>query len=341
MPRFLITGGCGFLGSNLAAEAIRRNADVVVFDNLSRIGAERNLKWLRSIGPICHIPADIRDAGAVMKAIAESKPDAIFHLAGQVAMTTSLSNPRLDFEINALGTINVLESIRQIIPTCPIIFSSTNKVYGDLEALSYTEDSTRFSAPAFPYGLDETLPLDFRSPYGCSKGSADQYIRDYARCFGLRTIVFRHSSVFGERQFSTVDQGWVGWFIRQALETKQNPNRSPFTISGNGKQVRDILFSSDIVSCYFSALSEVNRCSGEAFNIGGGIENSLSLLELLSFLQRELNIRLHFNCLPPRQSDQKFFVADIRKASAKFHWKPKVSRDEGLRKMLCWCETND
>ena len=210
--KYLITGGCGFLGSNLASEVLKRGEKLIIVDNLSRIGSADNLIWLKKQGDFRFIHADIRNANDVTRVISEVKPDVIFHLAGQVAMTTSISDPRMDFEINALGTLNVLEAVRQHVPEAIVIYSSTNKVYGDLEWVKYEEIDTRYITPYYPKGFDENTPLDFRSPYGCSKGAADQYMLDYARMFDLRTVVFRHSSMYGGRQFATYDQGWIGWF---------------------------------------------------------------------------------------------------------------------------------
>ena len=331
---FLITGGCGFLGSNLASEVLRRGHKLTVFDNLSRLGSSENLIWLKNLGDFNFIQADIREADEVDKALLKSNPDVIFHLAGQVAMTTSLKAPRQDFEINVLGTINLLESLRISSSSAIIIYSSTNKVYGDLEDFRYEESETRYKSIDFNNGFDEHVALDFRSPYGCSKGSADQYMLDYHRNYGLNTIVFRHSSIFGSRQFSTSDQGWIGWFISQALLTKQGKLTKPLTISGDGKQVRDVLFSSDLVNCYFMATDRAKLCAGHAFNIGGGMKNSLSLLELFKTLEGELNIQLNFNHLPWRPNDQKVFVANIAKAQKTFNWKPLVNKEQGIKEMI-------
>lgn len=205
--KYLITGGCGFIGSNLAAEVLKRGERLVIFDNLSRYGSYQNLEWLKSQSEFQFIHADIRNTNDVEKVVKETKPDVIFHLAGQVAMNTSIGNPRMDFEINALGTFNLLEAVRKFASESIIIYSSTNKVYGDLEWVKYEETATRYITPDFPNGFDEKLPLDFHSPYGCSKGAADQYMLDYARMFGLKTVAFRHSSIFGSRQFSTYEQG--------------------------------------------------------------------------------------------------------------------------------------
>ncbi|MCF2491092.1 GDP-mannose 4,6-dehydratase [Dyadobacter sp. CY347] len=334
--RYLITGGCGFLGSNLAAEVLRRGDELFVFDNLFRSGSEQNLEWLNKQGEFKFYKSDIRSYNDVEYAILDAKPDVIFHLAGQVAMTTSLANPRLDFEINVLGGNNLLECVRKYVPDAIVTYSSTNKVYGDFDALNFIETDTRFVAERYENGFDETLPLNFQSPYGCSKGATDQYMLDYAKMFGLKTVVFRHSSIFGGRQFSTFDQGWVGWFVKQALDIKDQNSKKPFTISGNGKQVRDILFVDDLISCYFSAALNIEKVAGQAFNIGGGMHNSLSLLELFALLESELNVKMTYEELPWRQSDQKVFVADCTKAIEHFSWTPKIDKHAGVKMMIDW-----
>jgi CDP-paratose 2-epimerase len=334
--KFLIFGGCGFLGSNLASEVLKKGHELTVYDNLSRIGSENNKLWLQGLGKFQMFENDVRDSVKVAEVIEDFKPDVIFHTAGQVAMTTSLENPRADFETNALGTFNVLEGVRTKSPDSAIFFSSTNKVYGDLENFNYQETETRYICNEFPKGFPESLPLDFRTPYGCSKGAADQYIKDYSLCYGLKTVVFRHSSIFGGRQFSTADQGWIGWFVKQAIETKEGRLKSPFTISGNGKQVRDVLFATDIIICYFDALKHIDKTSGQIFNIGGGQDNSLSLLELFQMCEELLDIKMNYTCLPPRPSDQKVFIADISKATSTFGWKPKVDKRSGLVEMFNW-----
>lgn len=229
--KYLINGGCGFLGSNMAEYYLNIGDEVIVFDNLYRFGSEKNLEWLQSLDKnFRFIKGDVRNIYEIEKVIQEIKPDIIFHFAGQVAMTTSIENPYLDFEVNVKGTFNVLESIRKYSPDSIICFSSTNKVYGDLEYVKYEERKTRYEALDHPSGFNEKILLDFHSPYGCSKGAADQYMLDYARVFGLKTIVFRHSSIFGGRQFATFDQGWVGWFCQKAYEIKNNISKEPFTI---------------------------------------------------------------------------------------------------------------
>ncbi|MBI5150460.1 MAG: GDP-mannose 4,6-dehydratase [Candidatus Omnitrophica bacterium] len=334
--RYLITGGCGFLGTNMAATVLKKKEELAVMDNLSRYGAPQNLQWLQSQGKFQFIHADIRSFSDVEKIIVSIRPDVVFHLAGQVAMTTSLDNPRLDFEINAFGTFNLLEAVRKHSPQSVIIYSSTNKVYGDLESFTYEETPTRYICREFPDGFDESLQLDFHSPYGCSKGSADQYMRDYARIFGLKTVVFRHSSMYGGRQFATYDQGWIGWFCRKAMEIRQNGPGQPFTISGTGKQVRDVLHSEDIIQLYFRIVEEIESVRGQIFNVGGGMKNSLSLLELFEILRQEIDIELNYTRLPQRPGDQKVFVADIRKINCLLGWEPRVDKLRGIREMIVW-----
>lgn len=334
--KLLITGGCGFLGSNLAAHAIEQGYELCIFDNLYRAGSQSNLSWLREQGKFEFLHGDIRNHNDVQRAMARIKPDAVFHLAGQVAMTTSIADPRMDFEVNALGTLNVLESVRLHSENAAVIYSSTNKVYGDLEQFTYEERATRWYCVEKPNGFDETTTLDFHSPYGCSKGSADQYLRDYHRMYGLKTVVFRHSSMFGGRQFATADQGWIGWFCQMASETKKGKLTKPFTISGSGKQVRDVLHADDMISLYFSTLEKIDVAAGQAYNIGGGMSNSLSLLELFAHLENKIGQPLNYIKLPPRESDQRLFVADINKIHSLNGWKPKIQALDGVSQMLDW-----
>lgn len=336
--RYLVTGGCGFIGSNLAAEVLRKGEELFVFDNLYRHGSADNLRWLRSKGEFKYYPYDIRNANDVETVIKEVKPDYIFHLSGQVAMTTSIANPRMDFEVNTLGMFNLLDAVRKYSPDSVVLFSSTNKVYGDFEYLHFREEETRYVCEEYPEGFPESITLDFHSPYGCSKGAADQYMLDFHRIFGLKTVVFRHSSMFGINQHATFDQGWIGWFCQQALEIQKKPGREPFTISGTGKQVRDVLFNDDVVSLYFKA-KDTEAAYGQVFNIGGGIENSLSLLELFRMLEEMLGIRMEYKQLPWRESDQKVFVADIRKAKELLGWVPSVDKRYGIEKMVAWLAT--
>jgi CDP-paratose 2-epimerase len=334
---FLITGGCGFLGSNIAAHLLGEGERVVVLDNLSGNGSERNLEWLRRRGTFDFIKADVRHLDHVADAIQRVRPSAIYHLAGQVAMTTSLRDPRLDFDVNVGGSINILEAVRAHAPEAAIVFSSSNKVYGDLATVPAVEEPLRYSLPDYPRGLDERLPLDFHTPYGCSKGAADQYMLDYARMFGLNTVVFRHSTIYGGRQFATYDQGWIGWFCQKALEQTRGVG-ARFTISGNGKQVRDLLHVDDAIRCYVAAFHRLGTARGQAFNIGGGMENSSSLLELFEFLERRLSVSLDYECLPMRASDQRVFVADTRKACAILGWHPTVTKEIGIERTLEWTQ---
>lgn len=336
--KFLVTGGCGFLGSNIAKHILDLGEELVVFDNLRRVGSELNLNWLLTTGNFKFYRSDIRNIYEIEEVVKNETPDVIFHFAGQVAMTTSLQNPLLDFEINAKGAVNLLESVRKYSPNSIICFSSTNKVYGDLEYLNYEETETRYIAKGYEEGFDETIRLDFHSPYGCSKGTADQYMLDYHRIYGLKTIVFRHSSIFGGRQFATIDQGWVGWFCQKAYEIKYRQSATPFEIYGNGKQVRDILFADDLINCYFSAIKNITRAQGNYYNIGGGYQNSFSLLELFHYLETILSIKMEYVKMKPRVSDQKVFIADIKKAKRDFNWEVKIDKADGVKLMYEWVE---
>ena len=333
----LVTGGCGFVGSNLAANALRRHDRLTVLDNLSRTGSERNLEWLRSQGDFDFIRGNTFDKSTVDSLFEARKFDAVFHLAGQVAMTTSISDPMLDFRTNVCGSLYVLDAIRRHSPETLVVYSSSNKVYGDLEQYSYTETASRYVCPEFPAGFPETIPLDFHSPYGCSKGAADQYMLDFHRTYGIASVVFRHSSMYGGQQFATSDQGWIGWFCQKALEQRKS-NAEPFTISGTGKQVRDILHADDIVRLYFAAVENRDKLAGQAFNIGGGMDQSLSLLELFDLLEGKCGTKLSYTKLPPRLSDQKVFVADNTKITALTGWKPEIPASDGISGLLAWLE---
>lgn len=336
--KYLITGGCGFLGSNIAGEALQRGAELVVFDSLYRHGSIQNLEWLEAQGDFQFIYGDIRNVNDVEQAIKTHKPDVIFHLAGQVAMTTSITDPRLDFEVNAAGSFNLLNAVRLHSPDSAVIYSSTNKVYGDLEQYTYREAETRYECVEMPNGFDESVPLDFHSPYGVSKGSADQYMLDFARIYGLKTVVLRHSSMYGGRQFATYDQGWLGWFVQKAIEVAEGNIKERVAISGTGKQVRDLLFSSDCVSLYFKAAAAVDLMRGQAFNIGGGIENSLSILELFALLELELEIKMDYSASEVRQSDQRVFVANNARITDVTGWTPTVPVVTGVRNAIQWAQ---
>lgn len=334
--KLLITGGCGFLGSNLAADALARGDELVVFDSLYRNGSRENLAWLQIQGSFKFEHGDIRNQNDITRVVQAFQPDAIFHVAGQVAMTTSITNPRMDFEVNVLGTVNLLEAVRQHCPDAAVIYSSTNKVYGDLLQYSYIETATRYQCLEKPNGYDEHTQLEFHSPYGCSKGAADQYMLDYARIFGLKTVVFRHSSMYGGRQFATYDQGWIGWFSQKAVETSKGTLKDIFTISGNGKQVRDVLHADDMKRVYQSALENIAIARGQAFNIGGGLSNSLSLLELFTLLEENLNIKMKYQEIKFRESDQQVFIADLSKARRILGWEPKISASVGIANTISW-----
>jgi len=336
--KYLITGGCGFLGSNIASEILKQGNELIIFDSLYRFGSYQNKEWLETQGEFIFIHGDIRNTNDVERTIKTHKPDVIYHLAGQVAMTTSIEDPRMDFEVNVGGSFNLLNAVRLYSPDSAIIYSSTNKVYGDLEQFTYKETDTRYSCVEKPNGFDESVSLDFHSPYGTSKGSADQYMLDFARIYGLKTVVFRHSSMFGGRQFATYDQGWIGWFTQQAIDIKNGSQKEPFTISGNGKQVRDIAHAEDIVSLYLKASTKIDDIKGQAFNVGGGMDNSSSLLELFNFLENELHVRMKYIQLPVRESDQRVFVADLTKVKSLLDWEPVISKEEGIVKMIKWIE---
>jgi len=339
--KILITGGCGFLGSNLAQKALQNSTELCIIDNLSRLGSEDNYNWLRLHGDFDFFKEDIRNSEEIESLIKLKQPDVIFHLAGQVAMTTSIIKPIDDFNINTGGTLNILEAVRKHSPESIVFYSSTNKVYGDLEWVNYTETKTRYIAEDYKNGFNENTPLDFRSPYGCSKGSADQYVLDYSRTYKLKTVVFRHSSMFGGRQFSSHDQGWIGWFCQKAVDIYNNKNREEFTVSGNGKQVRDVLFADDMVNLYYQSIDKIDRIVGNAFNIGGGVSNSLSLLELFHILEEKLSIKMEYSKLPCRSSDQKVFIADLSKINKMVEWEPKINKEVAIRKMLEWVVSNN
>jgi CDP-paratose 2-epimerase len=343
--KVLITGGCGFLGSNLASAFLADGAEVVVLDALLRKGSASNLHWLTeqaANNQFHFLQADVAEAEAVQALFRRHGPfDYVCHVAGQVAMTTSLQDPRRDLQTNVLGTFNVLEAVRAHSPEALVAYSSTNKVYGDLEWIKTEETETRYRLPDYPGGLDEALPLDFSTPYGCSKGAADQYVRDWARVYGLKTVVFRHSSIYGGRQFASFDQGWIGWFCQQALKQQLSRTQGgviqPFTIAGTGKQVRDLLHADDLVALYMYAYSNHGRLQGDIFNIGGGFANSLSLIELFNVLSELLAMpKLSYVHIPRRASDQDCYIACIDKAQIFFGWKPETPYEYGLNQMLEW-----
>lgn len=332
--RILITGGAGFIGCNLAERLLTRGHEVILYDNLSRPGSTLNLAWLRQVattqpGSLRETIGDIRDADRI--ATAARSVDAIFHLAGQVAVTTSVHDPRNDFLINALGTLNVLEAAR-LSPTTPmVIYASSNKVYGGMEEVAIAEGPSRYRYRDLPHGIPETQPLDFHSPYGCSKGAGDQYVRDYHRIYGLRTVVCRQSCIYGPRQFGVEDQGWVAHFIIAAQMNR------PITIYGNGKQVRDILYIADLLDVY-ELLLEHPAAAGQIYNVGGGPTHTIAIWREFQLLLSQLNgapiEATHFGDWRP--GDQPVFVSDISKAARELDWRPAVSVEDGIARLWHW-----
>jgi CDP-paratose 2-epimerase len=330
----LITGGAGFIGSNLAASYLGRGLHVRVLDNLSRPGTEKNLAWLRSLGSdrLEVVTGDVRDYEELSRAAIDA--GLIVHLASQVAVTTSVLNPRLDFEVNALGTVNLLEAARASGRRPIVLLASTNKVYGGMEELAVERTDSGYGFRDLPMGISEERPLDFHSPYGCSKGSADQYVRDYARIYGLLTVVFRQSCIYGPQQFGNEDQGWVAHFALSALFGR------PITIFGDGHQVRDILHVDDLIAAFDSAVQGIATTHGQVYNIGGGPDNALSLRSLLGILEELLGKPVQVSYDDWRPGDQRIYVSDIRKAQDRLGWTPRIGARQGVRHLLNWAQEN-
>jgi CDP-paratose 2-epimerase len=332
----LITGGSGFVGSNLAASLLRDGFKVTVIDALLRRGSEHNLAWLREQdrdGRFTFIHGDVRNFETVQQATKDA--DLIYHFAAQVAVTSSVDAPREDFECNALGTFNVLEGARLSGRRPIIVFTSTNKVYGNMEEVETVEKEDRYEYGNLSFGVPESQPLDFHSPYGCSKGAADQYVRDYGRIYDLPTVVFRMSCIYGPRQFGNEDQGWVAHFIIAAMTGQ------PISIYGDGKQVRDVLFIDDLVRAFRLAAEKIDVTAGDIFNIGGGHTNTLAVWNEFGQILEELKgdkIPVSFHAWRP--GDQVCYVSDIRKAEARLGWKPLVDREEGIRRLWNWVASN-
>lgn len=333
--KVIITGGAGFIGSNAASRYLRRGHHVVVVDSLCRDGVQKNLDWLRSQGSLEFARIDIRDAENVASLFQQHRDAGqVLHLAAQVAVTTSVTAPREDFEVNALGTFNVLEAMRRAEMKAPLIYSSTNKVYGEMTDVGVEEKNNRYAYRSLPLGVSETRSLDFHSPYGCSKGAADQYVIDYHRIYGLRTMVFRQSCIYGYRQFGAEDQGWIAWFMIASVLNR------PITVYGDGKQVRDVLFVDDLLDAYDAAFACGDGAIGKAYNIGGGPENVLSLLDLVAYIEKRQNGKLPCAYSTWRPGDQKVFVSDIRRAQAELHWSPKTNCNRGLELLYDWISQN-
>ena len=329
----LITGGAGFIGCNAAARSMSRGENLVVLDDLSRVGSSLNLAWLQSRGAFEFRQVDLRDERAVEAAIRDhADVDRVLHLAGQVAVTTSVADPRSDFGANAFGTLNLLEALRLFAPEAALLYASTNKVYGGLEHLAVEAREDRYVYADAPDGVAETAPLDFHSPYGCSKGSADQYVRDYHRIYNLRTTVFRQSCIYGYRQFGVEDQGWVAWFTIAARQGR------PMRIYGDGKQVRDVLFIEDLLDAYDAAFSRPDAAAGRIYNIGGGPSNAISLRQLLGYLETRAGRPLAVSFHDWRPGDQRVFVSDIRRSGSELGWTPQTSWQQGIQRLSQWVE---
>lgn len=329
----VITGGAGFIGSNLANRLLGLGKPVLIFDNLSRAGVERNLAFLRERhgARVEVVIADIRDASQVKAAV--RRASAVYHLAAQVAVTTSLDDPRTDFEINAGGTLNVLEALRECNRQVPLLYTSTNKVYGAINEVPLHDIGDRCEpviAELRETGFGESRPLDFYSPYGCSKGSADQLVRDYARSFGLSTVVFRMSCIYGPHQFGNEDQGWVAHFIQRAMRGEE------IVIYGDGRQVRDILFVEDLLDAMLLATAESKRIAGGVFNIGGGPTNTISLLELIDQIESLTGDPCRLRYEPQRLGDQRYYVSDFSSFRATTGWVPKTDTRTGIAKLAEW-----
>jgi len=322
---------------NYVARLLARGENVTVYDNLSRAGAARNLAWLRErFGNDAFrlVEGDVRDAALLTETARDA--DIIVHLAAQVAVTTSVLQPRLDFEINALGTFNVMEAARLSHRKPMVLYASTNKVYGGMEDVKVVEEETRYRYADLPYGVPETQPLDFHSPYGCSKGAGDQYVRDYARIYGIPTVVFRQSCIYGPHQWGIEDQGWVAWFVIAALAGR------PITIYGDGKQVRDVLFVEDLLDAYDAAIARRESVAGEVFNVGGGPARTISIWrEFGPLLERLTGKQIPVDYGDWRPGDQKVYVSDIREAQRLLGWQPKTDVETGVKRLVDWVSAQE
>jgi len=334
-PFTLITGGAGFIGTNLAERLLSSGRRVLIFDNLSRAGVRQNLRWLcdRYPGQVDVEIADVRDAEAVLRAV--QRADSIYHFAAQVAVTTSLEDPIQDFEINARGTLNVLEAMRRCRSVAPLLVTSTNKVYGALDDVALRKQGHRYvpvDTQMDRTGISESRPLDFHSPYGCSKGTADQYVLDYTRSYGLRAVVFRMSCIYGPHQFGNEDQGWVAHFLIRARAGQ------PIVIYGDGCQVRDVLYVDDLIDAMTLAAANAERLRGRAFNMGGGPRNTLSLLELVALIRQQLGRRVDLEFGSWRQGDQRYYVTDTIRFATATGWQARTAPATGLGRLQDWLD---
>jgi CDP-paratose 2-epimerase len=325
-----ITGGVGFIGINVAKHYLKKGWNVKIYDCLFRPGVEQNLEILKkeNHSNLTVVQNDIRDFEILKTEIKNS--DVVLHYAGQTAVTTSVVNPRTDFEVNALGTFNVCEAVRLFCPKATLGYSSTNKVYGAIPKSQVTEEKTRYVAKNYKNGFPESLPLDFYSPYGCSKGTGDQYVRDYHRIYGLNSFVFRQSCIYGTYQLGVEDQGWLAHFILMAI------NNKTLKIYGDGKQVRDVLFIDDLVDAYDKAVTNIDKIKGEVFNIGGGANNTISLLELVSDIEELNGKKINLKFVDWRPGDQKIYISDVSKAKKVLGWEPKTNTNNGIKKLFDW-----
>lgn len=327
--KFLITGGAGFIGTNLTRRLLLEKQKVTIFDNFSRFGARDNARRLQDEFRINLniVYGDVCNFSSIKKEVKDK--EVIFHLAGQVAVTTSVTDPRNDFNNNLIGSFNVLEAAR-IYGSKPIIIdSSTNKVYGETGERT-KEAKTRYIDAAHKNGIDERQPLDFYSPYGCSKGAADSYIHDYYRIYGLPTVIFRQSCIYGKYQYGIEDQGWLAYFVICALKGK------PITLYGAGKQVRDVLYVDDLIDAYLRAVKEIDKVKGEIFNIGGGVSNTISLFEAVQKIEKIVKKKITLKYGLPRPGDQRVYISNIKKAKELLKWQPKIDLDRGLEKLYDW-----
>ena len=334
--KVIVTGGAGFIGSNVAHYYLQKGWTTVVVDNISRKGTEVNLKWLKEQGLHEFMAGNLANKEFCDLAFSLHRDaDLVIHLAGQVAVTTSITDPAADYEGNCHAGFNVLESIRRFTPGAVAIYSSTNKVYGELKDYQVRELDDSYELVDYPHGVDEQAPLDFHSPYGVSKGAVDQYFLDYARIYGLKTIVCRQSCIYGTRQFGNEDQGWVAWFMLANLRN------SPITIYGNGKQVRDLLWIDDLVELYDVLYNKAlqddhEKVTGQSFNVGGGNQNTISLLNGLGQISRLTGKDFDISYDDTRAGDQPYFVADIRKIYQATGWQPETNVQKGLDKLHTW-----